>query len=448
MKKFIGIMIILPAFLFSYSSQQELFPWVDSLRLRTEPNPESKTIALLYRGDLLFYSDISDKKFYSFTLRNTNFTGTFIYIKTWDGIEGWVFEPAITDYAGVNIDTTLFTREIFNDFTRINSKNIASLKYYLQKGGIVPYKFIFPFIEQIFSANLDSSILPLIFKGHMDEINWKDIQNHWDLAILNQNYFLIDLFLNQKIVKINALPIDKLIDYKKVSSDEMKFITHVIKQATSKGYKYNIDLVSEAAKDGDFEKFLYYWSIWWECFDRTLDPSNHEKFKSRILFAAVKSGNTKLVKYCIETLKFDKNSQRFFQNIFGGYPLDEALGSFGKNHPTFKYLLSIKARGAYTLNKAAYWGDIELYKNLKPVSSSDNNYIIHSAVHGNQLEMVKYLVEVEKISLTNYPYDVDGIQAGTALDEAIDNTNKIIAEYLRSKGGKTFKELHGKDWRY
>lgn len=73
-----------------------LYPWVNDLNLRSEPDPDLTAFTTLTQGEALTYFGEESTNFATFNLRGNTFTTNFIKIQREDGTEGWVYAAAVS----------------------------------------------------------------------------------------------------------------------------------------------------------------------------------------------------------------------------------------------------------------------------------------------------------------------------------------------------------------
>ncbi|MBK7208134.1 MAG: SH3 domain-containing protein [Elusimicrobia bacterium] len=69
--------------------------WLNSVRVRKNPSPESPVITTVHPGDPLKLTGTSKGEFKT-TLRGRQFVGPWVEVMTWEGNKGWIFGPAIS----------------------------------------------------------------------------------------------------------------------------------------------------------------------------------------------------------------------------------------------------------------------------------------------------------------------------------------------------------------
>lgn len=77
---------------------KNLLSWVDSLRMRKYPDLKSETLKVLKQGEELISLDRSTNEKLKIKLRGIDIEDCWEFVKTEDGVEGWVFGGALTTY--------------------------------------------------------------------------------------------------------------------------------------------------------------------------------------------------------------------------------------------------------------------------------------------------------------------------------------------------------------
>lgn len=187
------------------------------------------------------------------------------------------------------------------------------------------------------------------------------------------------------------------------------------------------------------------------------DYAKNDLFKSTIISEAIEAGNIENFKIIDEGII---NDDDFFikHNNFEGTKLDKAVQSGAKE--IIDYLLEKDAKGIWALCYAVQKNDIELVdKAFHTGSGKTWDFALVVAVQQGSFDIIKYFIEEKKISPNiyfewkpDYPpfvrefYELYQVDAGggyteTATGEALKFMNMMVVDYLRSKGGKSMREL-------
>lgn len=86
--------------------------WLNSVRVRKNPSPESPAITTVQPGDPLKLTGISKGEFKT-TLRGRQFVGPWVEVMTWEGNKGWIFGPALSIEEELDFDL------LFQSFSKI-----------------------------------------------------------------------------------------------------------------------------------------------------------------------------------------------------------------------------------------------------------------------------------------------------------------------------------------
>ncbi|HOE99815.1 MAG TPA: hypothetical protein PK385_08755 [Spirochaetota bacterium] len=189
----------------------------------------------------------------------------------------------------------------------------------------------------------------------------------------------------------------------------------------------------------------------------TSDYAKNDLFKSAIISEAIDSGSVEMFKIVDEQIINDDDFYIKYNN-FEGTKLDKAVQCGDKE--MIDYLLSKNSKGIWTLCYAVQKNDIELVDKVFHTGSGKTwDFALVVAVQQGSFDIIKYFIEQKKISPNiyfewkpDYPpfvrefyelYQVDpgGGYTETATGEALRFMNMMVVDYLRSKGGKSMKEL-------
>lgn len=187
------------------------------------------------------------------------------------------------------------------------------------------------------------------------------------------------------------------------------------------------------------------------------DYSKSELFKSAILSEAIDSESIEMLKIVEEQIIND-NEFYIRHNNFEGTILDKAVQSGNKE--MIDHLLNKGLKGIWALCYAVQKNDIELVDKVFHTGSGKTwDFALVVAVQQGSFDIIKYFIEQKKISPNiyfewkpDYPlfvrefyelYQVDpgGGYTETATGEALKFMNMMVVDYLRSKGGKSMREL-------
>lgn len=180
-----------------------------------------------------------------------------------------------------------------------------------------------------------------------------------------------------------------------------------------------------------------------------LNPDQYRNGENSFMVAAIKSGNIAVIQY-LETIGL---------SLMGNYNngstdvtlLDQAINYNSSNMELIDYLIS-KGVGCSSdrlyggMYLAAKYNALDLVKKLRG-ANIPFDYAIFGAIEGNNLDMLKYLVENGAEVNTVYTIPAEGenlnnINEQRPLDIALNSGNQEIIDYLKSMGANPTEKKH------